>query len=76
MPIEDDRNIIVMKDSTIMNKKMIKRFLNLMLMLILTASVVNAKVVDKEEAARVAAEFLSGSQTKHKAMKTAVIAIL
>lgn len=36
---------------------MIRRILNLMLMLILTASVANAKVVDKEEAARVAAEF-------------------
>ncbi len=38
-----------------------------MLMLILTASVANAKVVDKEEAARVAAEFLSVSQTKQRA---------
>lgn len=46
---------------------MIRRILNLMLMLILTASVANAKVVDKEEAARVAAEFLSVSQTKQRA---------
>ncbi len=51
----------------ITNKKMIRRILNLMLMLILTASVANAKVVDKEEAARVAAEFLSVSQTKQRA---------
>lgn len=38
-------------------------------MLTFAASVANAKVVDKEKAARVAAEFLRVSQTNQKAQE-------